>query len=212
MGATKKGPANYVFTITAGSNTQTLGTVNIAKNKTLYNVSFDIPKAFENKSNVKVVISLANTATVGGADLADAPTGGEFVINKLAIDGLGYGVQPTVAPTAAPTKVPTTAPTPTQDPVTNTATVYYKRAENTSWTKAYAHYKVNGVWTKSPGVAMEKVSAGYWKLTIDLGTANEAIMCFNNGSGTWDNNNKNNYTLQAGTYVVDQTTKTITKA
>ena len=229
MGATKKGPANYVFTITAGSNTQTLGTVNIAKNKTLYNVSFDIPKAFENKSNVKVVISLANTATVGGADLADAPTGGEFVINKLAIDGLGYGVQPTVAPTVAPTVVPTQAPTqaptavptteptqapttePTQDPVTNTATVYYKRAENTSWTKAYAHYKIAGVWTKNPGVAMEKVSAGYWKLNIDLGTANEVIMCFNNGSGTWDNNNKNNYTVYAGTYLVDQTTKTVTK-
>ncbi|MBQ3782068.1 MAG: CotH kinase family protein [Lachnospiraceae bacterium] len=253
MGATKKGPANYVFTITAGSNTQTLGTVNIAKNKTLYNVSFDIPKAFENKSNVKVVISLANTATVGGADLADAPTGGEFVVNKLAIDGLGYGVQPTVtptvtptagptmvptqaptqAPTAAPTQVPTQAPTtvptqaptqaptqtptqtpttaPTQDPVTNTATVYYKRAENTSWTKVYAHYKVNGVWTKSPGVAMEKVSAGYWKTSIDLGKATEATICFNNGSGSWDSNDSKNYTVYEGTYLVDQTKKVIIK-
>ena len=49
---------------------------------------------------------------------------------------------------------------------------------------------------------MEKISAGYWKYTIDLGTATEATACFNNGNGTWDNKDKANYTLKAGTSLV----------
>ena len=75
---------------------------------------------------------------------------------------------------------------------------------------AYAHYKIGGVWTVSPGVAMEKVSAGYWKLSIDLGNASEAAICFNDGNGTWDNNSKKNYTVYAGSYLVAQTTKQVT--
>ena len=108
------------------------------------------------------------------------------------------------------TTTPTVTETPTVQPVTPTPTVvpagkavvYYQRSTTTSWTNAYIHYKVNGQWTNSPGVKMEKLSAGYWKYTIDLGTATEATACFNNGNGTWDNKDKANYTLKAGTSLV----------
>ena len=58
---------------------------------------------------------------------------------------------------------------------------------------------------------MEKVSAGYWKVTINLGNETGATMCFNNGKGTWDSNSSKNYTVKAGTYLVDQTKKTVTE-
>ena len=226
IGATKKGPANYKFTITDGTNSVELGTCSLTKNKTLKNVSFDIPSAFNDKDNVQIIVSLANTTTVGGTDLSEAPTGGEFVINGLQVKGTYMnGYYPTQAPqtqspvptaTVAPTATATVAPTatatvaPTQNPVGNKAIVYYKRSASTSWTTAYAHYKVNGVWTVSPGVEMVKESAGYWKITLDLGDTTEATMCFNNGSGSWDSNSSKNYTVYAGTYLVNQTTKTVT--
>ena len=121
-------------------------------------------------------------------------------------------VTPTLVPTVVPTEAPTVTPTlvPTETPVENQATIYYKRAKNTSWKNAYIHYKVNGAWTTSPGVKMEKVQNGYWKITINMGDATELKMCFNNGNGTWDNNNKNNYVVAPGNYEIDQTTKTIT--
>ena len=118
-------------------------------------------------------------------------------------------VAPTKTPTVAPTKTPTTAPT--QTPSTNTVTVYYNRGSSSSWTDVNAHYKVNGVWTTSPGVRMEKVRAGYWKITIDLGKTTEATICFNNTQGSWDSNSGKNYTVYAGTYLVDQKTKTVSK-
>ncbi len=134
----------------------------------------------------------------------------------------GVVVTDTVAPTTEPTNYVTVEPTEnvvtteptavvTQTPVVNTSVVYYKRATNSTWNNAYAHYNVNGVWTVAPGVAMEKLSAGYWKITIDLGDSEEALMCFNNGSGTWDTNNSKKYTVYAGTYLVDQVQKTVTK-
>ena len=120
---------------------------------------------------------------------------------------------PTVAPTATPTVAPTATPTvaPTETPVSNKVVVYYKRSANTSWSKAYVHYKVNGVWTKSPGVKMEKISAGYWKVTIDLGETTDAILCFNNGSGSWDTNSNKKYEVKAGEYLVNLVDKTVTK-
>ncbi|MCR4802477.1 MAG: S8 family serine peptidase [Lachnospiraceae bacterium] len=118
-------------------------------------------------------------------------------------------VKPTNTPTEAPTATPTV--TPTQTPDGNTVTVYYKRAANSNWNDAYAHYKVDGAWTQAPGVKMTKVSAGYWKITIDLGSSSEVKICFNNGSGTWDNNGSKDYFVYAGEYLVDQTTKKVTK-
>ena len=76
----------------------------------------------------------------------------------------------------------------------NTMAVYYK---NSSWSKAYIHYKVNGTWTTVPGVKMKDSdnSEYTWMYTIDLGEATSAVVCFNNGSGSWDSRNGSNYTL-----------------
>lgn len=82
----------------------------------------------------------------------------------------------------------------------NEITIYYKGYDN-----AYIHYKVgNGTWTQAPGVAMTKTSekSGYThKITIDLGDAENITACFNNGNGSWDSNNGNNYFFNGvGTY------------
>lgn len=248
LGASKKGPANYSIYVTDGTNKTVLGTYSIASNKTMYNVSFDVPSQYDYASNLTFGITLADTMAVNGKDLSAAATSGEFAINNVVISGTTTTVvTPTIAPTATPTVAPTTAPTqtptvapvttapvtvapttvptqtptaaptktptvvPTQTTVGNTVTVYYKRAANTSWADAYAHYKVGGAWTTSPGVKMEKVSAGYWKLTIALGNTTEAKICFNNGNGSWDSNSSKNYMVYAGAYLVDQTTKKVTK-
>ena len=83
----------------------------------------------------------------------------------------------------------------------NTVKVYYK---NSSWSKAYVHYKVNGSWTSVPGVKMESSDrSGYtWMYTIDLGDTTSATLCFNNGSGSWDSKNGSNYTVGTGAYGV----------
>lgn len=102
-------------------------------------------------------------------------------------------------PTPTPTATPIVTPTPTANPNTNKTTIYYK-----GYSPAYIHYKIgNGNWTNAPGVAMESTTeqTGYThKITIDLGTADTLTACFNNGSGSWDSNNGNNYTFSAGTY------------
>lgn len=77
---------------------------------------------------------------------------------------------------------------------TNTITVYYK---NSNWSKAYIHYKVDGVWTSVPGVQMQSSDVnGYtWMYSIEIGDASNVVACFNNGSGSWDSKNGSNYVL-----------------
>ncbi|MFC5703157.1 carbohydrate binding domain-containing protein [Cohnella faecalis] len=79
----------------------------------------------------------------------------------------------------------------------NTVTVYYKQGYSTP----YIHYRpAGGSWTTVPGVAMPASEvSGYNKITINIGTATQLEACFNNGSGTWDSNNGNNYFFPVGT-------------
>ena len=81
----------------------------------------------------------------------------------------------------------------------NTVTVYY----NSTWDNAYIHYCVDEKsWTAVPGMAMEKCTEkeGYnYKYVIELGDADKATVCFNNGNGSWDSKNGSNYTLTTGT-------------
>lgn len=84
----------------------------------------------------------------------------------------------------------------------NSVTIYYK---NTNFTNRYIHYSLNGTttWTTSPGLAMTASSyAGYSTATIDLGSANGLKAAFNNGTGTWDNNNSQNYSFGTGIYTL----------
>lgn len=80
---------------------------------------------------------------------------------------------------------------------TNLAVIYYR-----GYTNPYIHYQTSsGSWTTAPGFKMEKnnEAEGFThKYTIDLGSKTSTKLCFNNGSGTWDNNNSQDYTAKAG--------------
>lgn len=87
----------------------------------------------------------------------------------------------------------------------NEVTVYYY----TSWSPANIHYQIgNGNWTNAPGIPMSSSDVnGYKVITIDLGEASTLKACFNNGSGSWDNNNGNNYYFgEPGTYSLKEGT------
>ena len=79
----------------------------------------------------------------------------------------------------------------------NTATVFYR--PSTSWSTVNIHYAPDGAsWTAVPGVAMPAACDGWRSYTINLGSATGAQVVFNNGSGTWDNNNHANYRVGTG--------------
>lgn len=98
------------------------------------------------------------------------------------------------------TEEETTTPLETTPPVgNNTTTVYYK----TNAANTYMHYQIgSGTWTTAPGVKMSDAGNGYAKITVDLDSATKLTACFNNGSGTWDNNDSRNYTFGTGTYTL----------
>jgi transposase-like protein len=88
-----------------------------------------------------------------------------------------------------------------EQPGDNAATVYYSTEKN--WSAYNLHYApTGGTWTTSPGVAMEAACAGWVKKSVLLGTATGLKAAFNNGSGTWDNNNSADYTLGTGNVTV----------
>ncbi len=99
----------------------------------------------------------------------------------------------TATPTVKPTKSPAVTIVPTKLPE-NYVKVYYK----SSYSSTYIHYVTStGVWTTVPGDKMSK-SGDYAYYVVDLGNRSESKACFNNGSGKWDNNKGNNYTLKSG--------------
>ncbi|HZH79626.1 MAG TPA: carbohydrate binding domain-containing protein [Archangium sp.] len=79
----------------------------------------------------------------------------------------------------------------------NTATVYYKKGFATP----YIHFRpVGGTWTVAPGYPMpDSEVTGHAKYTVNLGAATQLEAVFNNGSGTWDNNNGTNHVFPTGT-------------
>ncbi|GGY97809.1 carbohydrate binding domain-containing protein [Streptomyces poonensis] len=95
------------------------------------------------------------------------------------------------------------------DPGTSgSATVYYS-TQTLGWTTANLHYQpAGGSWTTVPGVGMEAACTGWWKKTVDLGSAASLKAAFNNGNGTWDNNNGSDYTIPSGTSTVRNNTVT----
>ncbi|MEV6015119.1 MULTISPECIES: carbohydrate binding domain-containing protein [unclassified Streptomyces] len=88
------------------------------------------------------------------------------------------------------------------------ATVYYSTATS-GWTTANIHYApTGGSWTTVPGVGMEAACTGWWKKTLDIGTATSLKAAFNNGNGVWDNNNSADYAIPSGTTTVKDRTVT----
>lgn len=105
----------------------------------------------------------------------------------------------------------TPIPTATEVPK-NMACIYY----NSAWDKTYIHYRIGeGEWTKVPGVAMEATTEypGYThKIELDLDDEAGVTVCFNNGSGEWDSNGKDNYSVSKGIYgISDGKIKTLEK-
>nr|BDS38157.1 alpha-amylase [Streptomyces dimorphogenes] len=94
---------------------------------------------------------------------------------------------------------------PCADPGTGTgqsATVYYS-SQSLGWTTVNLHYQpAGGSWTAVPGIGMQAACAGWWKQTVGLGSATSLKAAFNNGNGTWDNNNGADYTIPSGTSTV----------
>jgi len=70
------------------------------------------------------------------------------------------------------------------------------------------HYKVDSIWTKVPGEKMQPSDRSdyAWMYTIDLGDTTSATLCFNNGNGSWDNNNSGNYKVGTGVYGISGNT------
>ncbi|GAA3390716.1 carbohydrate binding domain-containing protein [Streptomyces roseoviridis] len=96
----------------------------------------------------------------------------------------------------------------TPSPAPDSATVYYS-TEALGWSTANLHYApAGGAWTTVPGIGMRAACAGWWKQTVPLGAAASLKAAFNNGNGTWDNNNGADYTLPAGTSTVRNRTVT----
>ena len=83
----------------------------------------------------------------------------------------------------------------------NTATIYYKRGYATP----YIHYRpVGGTWTTAPGVAMsDSEYDGYSVYAIDLSSATQVEVCFNDGNGNWDSNGGSNYFFRIGESTFD---------
>ncbi|MFE2037560.1 carbohydrate binding domain-containing protein [Streptomyces scopuliridis] len=94
-------------------------------------------------------------------------------------------------------------------PTGNSATVYYATAA-LNWSAYNLHWApTGGSWTTVPGIAMENACTGWVRKTVDLGTATTWQATFNNGNGTWDNNNGANYALTTGRTTVSN--RTVTK-
>ncbi|MFI9766145.1 carbohydrate binding domain-containing protein [Streptomyces sp. NPDC052415] len=94
----------------------------------------------------------------------------------------------------------------TEPPSDHTATVYYS-TEALGWSTANIHYQpAGGTWTTVPGIGMRAACTGWWKQTLALGSATSLKAAFNNGNGTWDNNNGADYTIPAGTSTVKNRT------
>ncbi|MET8573443.1 carbohydrate binding domain-containing protein [Streptomyces sp. NPDC005012] len=104
------------------------------------------------------------------------------------------------AGTGGPGTDPTPSPSPGQG--ANSATVYYSTA-TVGWTTTNLHYQpAGGAWTAVPGIGMEAACTGWMRRTVDLGSATSMKAAFNNGNGTWDNNNGGDYTLTSGVSTV----------
>ncbi len=87
------------------------------------------------------------------------------------------------------------------------AVIFYK-----GFSAPYIHYQVGtGNWTAVPGVAMTasgEVEGYTHKYTIDLGTADYANVCFNDGGSNWDSNNGSNYRFTEGVFTFSNGTIT----
>ncbi|MCR5608791.1 MAG: alpha-amylase [Lachnospiraceae bacterium] len=145
----------------------------------------------------KINLGSATGATVcfnNGSGTWDSNNGSNYSV------GTGSAtIQNNKVTNQAPTLTSSSSSTTTT--TSNKVTVYYYNRN--SWKNVYIHYcPSGGKWTTVPGSKMSLYSGKYYKITLDLGSAKQATVCFNNGSGSWDSKNGANYTVGTGDYKV----------
>lgn len=167
-----------------------------------------VPTALSSTAHTDTTVSLAWTASTDNVGVAgyqiwkDGIQTGTSTTPSYTATGLtaltaysftvkAYDAAGNVSEASVPVSVTTAEPSPG-----NTVTIYYKQG----YTTPYIHYKLNGVWTALPGVAIPAAEiTGYNKISINIGTAIQLEVAFNNGSGTWDSRGGLNYIFPAGT-------------
>ncbi|MEU3492130.1 carbohydrate binding domain-containing protein [Kitasatospora cineracea] len=119
------------------------------------------------------------------------------------------------SPSPSPSASASTSPSPSASssaPAGKSATVFYSTAV-VGWSIVNLHYApAGGSWTAVPGVGMQLACPGWYKRTVDLGSAATMAATFNNGNGTWDNNNGANYVVPAGVSTVQNSKVTANAA
>lgn len=114
IGATKKGPANYIIKYFDGKKDCELGTVSLTEGKKMTDVQIKLPEFFNNNPNAMITIKISNTTAISGEDLSLNPSSGCFVVNNISFFAEEEIEIPT---TETPTKVPETTKTPTKKKV-----------------------------------------------------------------------------------------------
>jgi hypothetical protein len=153
-------------------------------------------------------INYDDSPWIGPVDMTQSDINGYFIINYEAlsspteiafIDGLTLRV-----PASGNIKIPSQTWTVLKDgsvkegqPSHETEkllTLYYKG----NFLAPNAHYRIEGgQWTRPPGVAMKDSQfTDYKEITINMGKATRGEVVFNDGRGTWDNNNNKNYSFE----------------
>lgn len=85
-------------------------------------------------------------------------------------------------------------------------THYYNK---NGWSSVYIYYTNGITWSTSPGILMNSMTgfSNWYTLVVTNYAANtNLMMCFNNGSGTWDNNSSANYSTTMGNFWLSNTT------
>ncbi|WP_229263536.1 carbohydrate binding domain-containing protein [Cohnella cholangitidis] len=82
-----------------------------------------------------------------------------------------------------------------------TATIYYYTPYK-NWSTVNIHHNGSGGWTAVPGVPMEAACANWTSKTVNIAAGGTFQTVFNNGSGSWDNNGGNNYSVGLGIHQV----------
>lgn len=130
VGGTKKGPRDLAVGYYEGEKFVTLAEYTIPKNKTMYEIEFELPETLENQESVTVYIKLTSTTNIGGNEMTsiDYSSGGELAFNNFIvtydseIESTG-GDETTSAPVETTTVVPettTVVPETTTEPVETT--------------------------------------------------------------------------------------------
>ena len=86
---------------------------------------------------------------------------------------------------------------PDPGPGTGLTRVFY--STDNDWSEYFAHYQIgSGEWTQAPGHPMAPACSGWVVAELEYESATTGTIVFNDGAGTWDNNNSADYEIGSG--------------